>query len=180
MRAWRVWSRGAGRGGARARGTLEHRSREQNPANGRQMAAQRSGAALWQRAKGKGQRATVKRRILVVDDSPAITEMLAQLLSGSGFDVVTAGTYEQGKQLAGSANPDLLLVDVRLGDYNGLQLALRERIDHPHRPIIVMTGYADPVLEAEARRQGATFVEKPIEPTRLVALIRDLLDGDGA
>ena len=137
-------------------------------------------AAALRKGKRQRLRVTVKRRILVVDDSPAITEMLAQLLSGSGFDVVTAGTYEQGKQLAGSANPDLLLVDVRLGDYNGLQLALRERIDHPHRPIIVMTGYADPVLEAEARRQGATFVEKPIEPTRLVALIRDLLDGDGA
>lgn len=122
----------------------------------------------------------MKQRILVVDDSPAITRMLGELLGGAGYDVMTAGTFEQGKHLADTGHPDLLVVDIRLGDYNGLQLALRERLGHPDRPVIVMSGYVDPVLEAEARRQGATFVEKPIQPTQLVALIRDLLGSDGS
>jgi DNA-binding response OmpR family regulator len=120
----------------------------------------------------------MKRKVLVVDDSPAITRMLGELLEGAGYDVVTADTYEQGKKLADTVDPDLLIIDIRLGDYNGLQLALRQRISHPDRPVIVMSGYVDPVLEAETRRQGATFIEKPIQPTHLVTIIRGLLDGD--
>ena len=113
----------------------------------------------------------MKRRILVVDDADPVRRMLTELLGNAGYEVISAATFEEGKKLADSANPDLLLIDVRLGDYNGLQLAVRERVNHPGRPVIVMTGHSDPVLEAEARRQGAEFVEKPLQPTSLIELI---------
>jgi DNA-binding NtrC family response regulator len=113
----------------------------------------------------------MKRRILVVDDADPVRRMLTELLETSGYEVLSAATFEEGKKLADSGNPDLLLIDVRLGDYNGLQLAVRERVNHPGRPVIVMTGHSDPVLEAEARRQGAEFVEKPLHLARLIELI---------
>jgi two-component system response regulator GlrR len=114
----------------------------------------------------------MKPKILVVDDAPSVRRMLTELLAGVGYEVLSAGTFDEGKHLADEGNPDLMLIDIRLGDYNGLQLAVRERVNHPGRPVIVMTGHSDPVLEAEARRHGAEFVEKPLHPARLIELIR--------
>jgi DNA-binding NtrC family response regulator len=114
----------------------------------------------------------MKPTILVVDDAPAVRRMLTELLTGAGYEVLSAATFEEGKHLADAGNPDLMLIDIRLGDYNGLQLAVRERVNHPGRPVIVMTGHSDPVLEAEARRHGAEFVEKPLHPSRLIEMIQ--------
>jgi DNA-binding NtrC family response regulator len=117
----------------------------------------------------------MKPKILVVDDAPSVLRMLAELLENAGFEVLSAGTFEEGKRLADAADPDLMLIDIRLGDFNGLQLAVRERVNHPKRPVIVMTGHSDPVLEAEARRNGAEFVEKPLQPSRLIEMIRRMV-----
>jgi two-component system cell cycle sensor histidine kinase/response regulator CckA len=122
----------------------------------------------------------MKRTILVVDDAPAVRRMLTELLIGAGYEVLSAATFEEGKQLADAGNPDLMLIDIRLGDYNGLQLAVRERVNHPGRPVIVMTGHSDPVLEAEARRHGAEFVEKPLHPSRLIDMIKRMAPGDAS
>ncbi|MGH9345654.1 MAG: response regulator [Vicinamibacterales bacterium] len=122
----------------------------------------------------------MKPRILVVDDAPSVRRMLQELLTEAGFEVMSAATFDEGRHLADSGDPDLMLIDIRLGDYNGLQLAVRERVNHPGRPVIVMTGHADPVLEAEARRHGAEFVEKPLQPSRLIELIRRLTPAKNA
>ena len=117
----------------------------------------------------------MKPKILVVDDVPSVRRMLSELLSGAGYEVLAAATYEEGKHFADTGNPDLILLDIRLGDFNGLQLAVRERVNHPGRPVIVMTGHSDPVLEAEARRHGADFIEKPLQPGRLIDMIRQIV-----
>lgn len=117
----------------------------------------------------------MKPRILVVDDAPSVRRMLTEVLDAAGYDVLSAGTFEEGKHLADVGNPDLMLIDIRLGDYNGLQLAVRERVNHPGRPVIVMTGHSDPVLEAEARRHGAAFVEKPVHPSSLLQLVQRMM-----
>ena len=68
--------------------------------------------------------------------------------------------------------PDLLIADVRLGPFNGLQLV----ISSPKPiPAIIITGFADPVLESDARRRGADYVLKPISPARLLDLVAQKL-----
>jgi len=126
-------------------------------------------------SRGRYDRQEMKPTILVVDDDPSVRRMLSELLSIAGYDVLSAASLDEGKRLADTGNPDLLLIDVRLGDYNGLQLAVRERANHPGRPVIVMTGHSDPVLEAEARRLGAEFVEKPLHPARLIEIISRMM-----
>ena len=115
-----------------------------------------------------------KAKILVVDDMRMLLEGLKLILEDEGYEVVTASTYEEGKERADQAGADLLLVDIRLGDHNGLQLVAREHAGQ-QRPVIVMSGHPDPVLEEEARRLGAEYVAKPIPPDDLVALVRSVL-----
>jgi two-component system C4-dicarboxylate transport response regulator DctD len=116
-----------------------------------------------------------KDKILVVDDMPETLSALAELLAGAGFDVVTAQSFEEAKLKLEQDTPDLLVVDIRLGPYNGLHLVVRERLVHPDRPVIMTTGFPDALLQADARKYGAEFMEKPIRPADLIAMIRKLL-----
>ncbi len=100
---------------------------------------------------------------------------MSDLLSGAGYNVLAASTLEDGTRLADGAEPDLILIDVRLGADNGIHLAIRERLRHPRRPLIVMSGYADPVLEEEARRQGAHYLDKAAPPETMLGMIAEML-----
>jgi DNA-binding response OmpR family regulator len=105
--------------------------------------------------------------------------MMTALLTAAGYQVITAATFKEAADEADYADPDLLLLDIRLGDYNGLQLAVRERSRQRPRPVIVMSGHDDPVLVAEAARLGAEFMPKPIDPDQLLARIEQLLPERG-
>lgn len=107
--------------------------------------------------------------ILIVDDHRVTRVGLAEMLNHAGYDVVTAGTFQEARRILRESPPDLLIADVRLGSFNGLQLV----ISGPSRvPSIVITGHADAVLEAEARRSGAEYLIKPFDPETLMGLIR--------
>lgn len=112
------------------------------------------------------------RKILIVDDDEPTRAGLAMLLRESGYDTVTAGTVPVAIKLLSDEHPDLLLVDIRLNEYNGLHLvAMRpEPI-----PAIVLTGFADRAIEADARRLGAEFLLKPVLPGVLTTLVNRLL-----
>jgi DNA-binding NtrC family response regulator len=117
----------------------------------------------------------MKARILVVDDAPEVLVMMTEVLHGAEYEVLAAATFEEGRRLAREANPDVIVVDVRLGAKNGLELAIIEHLDHPSRPLIVMSGHPDPALQAEATKQSAVFLEKPIEVDHLLRLIASML-----
>ena len=91
--------------------------------------------------------------------------------------VASAAAFEEAKQLLASESPDLLLTGLRLGPYNGLHLILRSRIDHPDMAAIVMTHVSDPVLEAEAQRQHAGFLLRPLSDRVLLDAITRSLSG---
>jgi DNA-binding response OmpR family regulator len=107
-------------------------------------------------------------KVLVVDDDDATRDGLAELLTAAGYLTRAVGTFEQGLRILRTDPPDLLIADVRLGAYNGLQLVLSSQ-----RPVpaIVITGFDDPVLEADARRQGADYVLKPVSPQVILDMV---------
>ena len=106
--------------------------------------------------------------VLVVDDDQAVREGLAAILEGVGYTVLVADTFERGRDVLRTAGPDLLIVDVRLGDFNGLQL-LATSVS-PIRAI-VLTGYADSALERDARQMGAEYLVKPVTRAQLLELV---------
>jgi two-component system cell cycle response regulator DivK len=114
----------------------------------------------------------MSRRILIVEDDEASRRGLRQLLTNAGYTVLSASTFDEGRRAAAEDAPDLLIADVRLGEFNGLHLVAAA----PRAlPSIIVSGFPDPVLEAEALRLGAHYMTKPIEPTTLLALIEEKL-----
>jgi len=108
------------------------------------------------------------RTILIVEDDEATRIGLLVLLAEAGYRTIGAGTLKQATELLAQQNPDLMLVDVRLGGDNGLQLVA---MAIQPIPAIVTTAFADPILEAEARQFGADFMVKPLSPKALLDLI---------
>jgi DNA-binding NtrC family response regulator len=111
-------------------------------------------------------------RVLIVDDDGATRRGLVQLLAQAGYETTAVGTFDEARRIIGATPPDLLITDIRLEAYNGLQLILNS----PRTiPTIVITGFADPVLEAEARRGGAAYLVKPVQPLELLEVVAEKL-----
>jgi len=110
-----------------------------------------------------------QRCVLVVDSDPSDLSSTVAVLEAAGYRVASAAAFDEAKQLLASESPDLLITGLRLGPYNGLHLILRSRLDHPEMAAIVTTHFSDPVLQAEAERQHAGFLLRPVPD-------RDLLD----
>jgi CheY-like chemotaxis protein len=111
-------------------------------------------------------------RLLLVEDHDATRQGLAALLAGEGYVVLSTGTFAEGRELLATQAPDLLIADVRLGEYNGLQLVAA--LPRAAASIIV-TGFPDPALESEALKLGARYITKPIDPDILLALVDETI-----
>lgn len=116
---------------------------------------------------------TVRSTVLVVDDDSLVRQTLAALLTADGYRVLTAENVEMADAILRSTSPDVLLVDVRLGAFNGLQLIAMA--EHPI-PSIVMTGHDDITLKRTAAGFGAEYLVKPIPADVLFATVRRQLD----
>ena len=116
--------------------------------------------------------------ILVVDETEANRFVVANVLAKSGFRVSQAANGREA--LAGfDQNPDLVVVDVRLPDTTGFELALRLRAtpDHRSTPILfIAASVTEPGAHAQGLESGAdAYLNHPIDPTLLVATVRSLL-----
>ena len=115
------------------------------------------------------------KRILILDDEPNIGSSLRLILEREGFAVTVARTLTEAKAAADRA--DVLLVDVRLPDGNGIDLLrqLRER-DHP-APAIMISGHATIADAVEATRAGAfDFLEKPLSRDKVLLSVKNALE----
>jgi DNA-binding NtrC family response regulator len=114
--------------------------------------------------------------ILVVDDDAAALSGLVELLNGAGYRTVGAGSFQEATHVLSTIQPDLLIADVRLVAFNGLQLVLRSRVTHPKMASIVISGFPDTFLENEAKLAGAAaYLVKPLNPSALLDKIEETL-----
>lgn len=115
------------------------------------------------------------RSVVVVDgNAPDRTNTVA-LLEAAGYRVRSARSFDEAKTLIAAERPDILITDLRLGQYNGLHLVLRTRTDHPEMVALVTSRVADPVLEAEAHRQRAHFLLAPLTAMQLLQAVASSL-----
>lgn len=111
-------------------------------------------------------------KVLVVDDDPAIAEMLTIVLQGEGFDTVVVGDGNEAVAAAKQHNPDLILLDVMLPGMNGVDVCRAIREDSTV-PIVMLTARTDTVDVVLGLESGADdYVHKPFKPKELVARVR--------
>ena len=116
---------------------------------------------------------TTNRRILVVDDDLVLLDALEGAFKEAGdLKVVALANFEDAKRLLRSETFDVLITDVRLGAFNGLQLAVLARDCNPAIQLIVFSGFDDPVLRQDADNLGALYLIKPVMSSHLIDLIR--------
>jgi DNA-binding response OmpR family regulator len=113
---------------------------------------------------------------LIVEDHEATRLGLRTLLTNAGYDVLSANTFAEGRRLLVEQTPDLMIADLRLGEYNGLQLVASAPLAVPS---IIVTGFPDAVLQAEALKLGARYITKPIATEALLTLIDEMIVSAG-
>lgn len=110
------------------------------------------------------------KRILILEDDLRVAEVFALTLRGAGHDVVVCNDFEQGRSELKRSLPDALLTDIRLGQYNGLQLAFLYRSLSPEGIVVAVSGHDDPVIRREIASLGAEFLTKPVSLESLKAI----------
>lgn len=119
-----------------------------------------------------------KRRVLIVDDDPAIVDMLTDLLGRDGrFEVKSASNGFDAGALTKEYKPDILLLDYLLPDVNGNVVCQRVRNDPElaHTRIVIVSGAVAPSEIEKLQSAGADdFIKKPFDIDQLVARIAEL------
>ena len=119
------------------------------------------------------------QRILVVDDEPDICELYRRELSDMGFAVSTASNSERATQVVEDWNPDLVILDVKLGHENGLDLLRRLVERHRHLSTILLSAYPG-YKDDFASWLADAFVTKSGDTSELLEKVQELLAAGAA
>jgi len=113
-----------------------------------------------------------KHTILIVDDDTIIRQRLQGELSRGYYNVFTAGTGVEALAVIEKEKPQIILLDVKLPDMDGLELLSGIKKDCPDSEVIIMTGYGAEEVAIQALRRGAIdYIEKPIDLVVLDAAV---------
>lgn len=118
------------------------------------------------------------KRILTVDDSASVRQMVNFTLSGAGFDVLEATDGSDALAKVQGQAVDLVLTDLNMPNMNGIELirALRAEGDTRLTPIVMLTTESQADKKQEGKEAGATgWIVKPFKPEQLLAVVNKLL-----
>ncbi len=114
-------------------------------------------------------------KILVIDDDPAMTDLLKMLLEPASSDVHTANSGPEGVRLVKVESPDVIILDLMMPDMNGWQVCSAVR-EFSKTPILILSALDSPGLVAAALDAGADdYLIKPVPSSVLVAHINNLV-----
>jgi DNA-binding NtrC family response regulator len=114
---------------------------------------------------------TPRKRIVIVEDDTSLLALLCEGFADSPHQITAFSDFRTAKAYLADNRVDVVITDVRLGAYNGLQLIVFGKLRDPVMTGIVLTGFDDPVIRNEAMRAGAHFVVKPVTPEQVLGLI---------
>ena len=115
-------------------------------------------------------------RILVVDDQAAICYALRRFLEAENYEVFTADSGYEALSLAGTEEPDVVIMDVSMPGMDGLETLARLKDAHPAVQVVLMTAFSSTERAIAAMKQGAfDFLLKPFDNQHLLKLVRDAL-----
>ncbi len=110
--------------------------------------------------------------ILVVDDEPAIREVLEKILEKGGFNVATVNSAKLALNYLKSHRINLLISDIKMPEMSGLELLKIAKLRHPEVAVIIMTAYGDSYSVKDALLLGADeYITKPFKAEELSLVI---------
>ena len=119
---------------------------------------------------------TALRRVLVVDDDPAVRKSFDRVLTGKGYAVITAENGEEALRKLNEEKYDLVYSDIRMPGMSGLEVAEKVRARRPWTPVVIITGYGTDIAEKRAKAAGVSkFLHKPLSPAMIEDSARDVL-----
>jgi DNA-binding NtrC family response regulator len=108
-------------------------------------------------------------RVLAVDDEQVVCESIRRVLSQEGYDVTTTTSPRQGIELIRKSPFDLLLLDIKMPELDGIDFLREARAISPETEVLIITGYATIETAVEAIKLGAfDYLEKPVSPPQLI------------
>jgi CheY-like chemotaxis protein len=116
-------------------------------------------------------------KVLYVEDHPAQSDIIKQILEFAEYEVILANSGEQGIEKAREEQPDLILMDLRMPGMGGIEAVKRLKSDPAvsHIPIIVISAWTSHANRDEAIQAGAAkFMAKPVDTMRLIEHINKL------
>ncbi|MGO9685009.1 MAG: response regulator [Beijerinckiaceae bacterium] len=102
------------------------------------------------------------RKVLVVDDDPAVSKSIDRVLSNKGYAVITAGSGEEALRKLNEEKYDVVYTDIRMPGLSGLEVAEQIKAQRPWTPVVIITGYGTDAAESRAMPQvsWASFINR--------------------
>lgn len=120
-------------------------------------------------------------KVVIIDDEAAILELMTKLVRSTGHQVIGCLTGGEGMAAIRAQQPELVIVDLRIGDVNGLDIVNMCREDFPATAVIMVTGHGSIETAVEAMRLGAfDYLTKPFDLGDLVKTVNQALKHDPA
>ncbi len=114
-------------------------------------------------------------KILIVDDDYAIRMTLRDVLDSLGYKVSAVATGKEGLDAAAAESPDIVIVDVRLPDINGLDVVDRLKETNPAIQCIVMTAYSRDLPAGISLDGEEGYFAKPVDLEKMLSAIKERL-----
>lgn len=114
-------------------------------------------------------------KILTVDDSRTMRNMLAYALQGAGYEVLQAENGQEGLDILDDNVVDLIITDINMPVMDGITFIerLREKKEQAAVPVLILTTESSDDMKAKGRAAGATgWIVKPFDPAKLIEVVR--------
>ena len=112
--------------------------------------------------------AATARPLLLVDDDATFLRVLARALGSRGFEVITASNFDEARALTRRHHPRYCVLDLKLGEENGLRLIPELHTLVPDLRVLLLTGYASIATAVEAIKRGAhDYLAKPVDADQI-------------
>lgn len=119
-----------------------------------------------------------KAKILVVDDSITVREIIRRVMEEEGYEVITSADGRDALRRVETEHPDLILLDIVLPEFDGFEICRRiKSVDmFRHIPVVLVTGRSQLIDEQEMKAIGAVdYILKPIDPMMILGKVEQLL-----
>ncbi len=115
------------------------------------------------------------KNILIIDDEKDLCKLLDRILSPKGYNVVTANTKREGLACIRKGVPDLVFLDLKLPDGDGMKIIPKIRKINPRAIVNIISAYGSEERREEARQKEIyTFIDKPFTEKKILGSIREL------